>query len=46
MGLLATIAVPGGTGRPRWVELLRKVGRDPMGLPAADADARGTGASG
>ena len=32
MGLLATIAVPGGTGRPRWVELLRKVGRDPMGF--------------
>ena len=32
MGLLATVAVPGGTGRPRWVELLRKVGRDPMGF--------------
>jgi cholesterol oxidase len=32
MGLLATIAVPGGTGRPRWVELLRKVGRDPVGF--------------
>ena len=32
MGLLATIAVPGDTGRPRWVELLRKVGRDPMGF--------------
>jgi cholesterol oxidase len=32
MGMLATIAVPGGTGRPRWVELLRKVGRDPMGF--------------
>jgi cholesterol oxidase len=32
MGLLATIAVPGGTGRPRWVELLRAVGRDPMGF--------------
>ena len=32
MGLLATIAVPGGTGRPRWVELLRKVVRDPMGF--------------
>ena len=32
MGLLATIAVPGGTGRPRWVELLRTVARDPMGF--------------
>jgi cholesterol oxidase len=32
MGLLATVAVPGGTGRPRWVELLKTVGRDPMGF--------------
>ena len=29
MGLLATVAVPGGTGRPRWVELVRKVVRHP-----------------
>ena len=32
MGLLATIAVPGGTGRPRWVEALRTVARDPRPL--------------
>ena len=32
MGLLATIAVRGDTGRPRWVELLRTVARDPMAL--------------
>ena len=32
MGLLATIAVPGGTGRPRWVEALRTVLRDPRPL--------------
>ena len=39
MGLLATLTVPGGTGRPRWVELARKVARDPWGflrvMPAA-----------
>ncbi len=39
MGLLATVAVPGGTGRPRWVEFARKVVRDPWGflrvMPAA-----------
>ncbi|MGL4745279.1 MAG: GMC oxidoreductase [Dermatophilaceae bacterium] len=29
MGLLATLAVPGDTGRPRWVEFLRTVARDP-----------------
>ena len=29
MGLLATVTVPGGTGRRRWVELVRKVARDP-----------------
>lgn len=32
MGLLASIAVPGGTGRPRWVEALRSVLRDPRPL--------------
>ncbi len=32
MGLLATVAVPGGTGRPRWVEMLRSVLRDPRPL--------------
>ena len=39
MGLLATVAVPGGTGRPRWVELAAQGGPRPDGLPAADADA-------
>ncbi|WP_307812328.1 GMC family oxidoreductase [Phycicoccus sp. CSK15P-2] len=29
MGLLATLAVPGGTGRPRWWEFLRTLARDP-----------------
>ncbi|MGL5817768.1 MAG: GMC oxidoreductase [Phycicoccus sp.] len=29
MGLLATLAVPGDTGRPRWMEFLRAVARDP-----------------
>ncbi len=29
MGLLGTVAVPGGTGRPRWREALRTVLRDP-----------------
>ncbi|MBD3783757.1 MAG: GMC family oxidoreductase, partial [Micrococcales bacterium] len=32
MGLLATLAVPGGTGRPRWAEFLRMVARDPRPL--------------
>jgi hypothetical protein len=32
MGLLATVAVPGGTGRPRWLELARQVGKDPWGF--------------
>lgn len=32
MGLLATVAVPGGTGRPRWLEFLRSVLRDPSDL--------------
>lgn len=32
MGLLGTIAVPGGTGRPRWVEAVRTVLRDPRPL--------------
>ena len=32
MGLLATVAVPGGTGRRRWVEALRSVVRDPTPL--------------
>ncbi|HQA13418.1 MAG TPA: GMC family oxidoreductase [Ornithinibacter sp.] len=32
MGLLATVAVPGGTGRPRWLELARQVGRNPWGF--------------
>jgi cholesterol oxidase len=32
MGLLATVAVPGGTGRPRWLEFLRSVARDPRPL--------------
>ncbi|WP_404352679.1 GMC family oxidoreductase [Phycicoccus jejuensis] len=32
MGLLATLAVPGGTGRPRWREFVRMVARDPRPL--------------
>jgi cholesterol oxidase len=32
MGLLATLAVPGGTGRPRWREFLAMVARDPEPL--------------
>lgn len=32
MGLLATISVPGGTGRPRWREFVRSVVRDPEPL--------------
>ncbi len=32
MGLLATLAVPGGTGRPRWLEFVRMVARDPEPL--------------
>ncbi len=32
MGLLATVAVPGGTGRPRWAEFLGTVARDPRPL--------------
>ncbi len=32
MGLLATLAVPGGTGRPRWREFLTMVARDPRPL--------------
>ncbi|MBM6401986.1 GMC family oxidoreductase [Phycicoccus sonneratiae] len=32
MGLLATLAVPGGTGRPRWREFVRMVVRDPEPL--------------
>ena len=32
MGMLATVAVPGGTGRPRWLELARQVGKDPWGF--------------
>ncbi|MGG5260236.1 GMC oxidoreductase [Phycicoccus avicenniae] len=32
MGLLATLAVPGGGDRPRWLEFLRMVARDPRPL--------------
>ncbi|PKW27389.1 GMC family oxidoreductase [Phycicoccus duodecadis] len=32
MGLLATVGVPGGTGRPRWREFLAMVARDPEPL--------------
>ncbi len=32
MGLLATLAVPGGTGRARWAEFVRSVLRDPRPL--------------
>jgi cholesterol oxidase len=32
MGLLGTVSVPGGTGRPRWVGALRSVLRDPRPL--------------
>ena len=32
MGLLTTLAVPGGTGRPRWVEFLATLARDPRPL--------------
>lgn len=32
MGLLATVAVPGGTGRPRWLEFLAMVAHDPRPL--------------
>jgi cholesterol oxidase len=40
MGLLATVAAPGGTGRPRWVELVRKVARDPWGFLRLQPSAR------
>jgi cholesterol oxidase len=32
MALLQTSAVPGGTGRPRWLEFLRSLVRDPLPL--------------
>ncbi len=40
MGLLATLAVPGGTGRPRWREFVRMVVRDPRPLLRMQPTAR------